>query len=396
MRDPEWARVERITGGASPSARTLPPAELEAGGVNLWMRAYLATPPRSGVSARTRGGLALRDEQQKQARILVIDDEPQNVRYITDVLNWAGYEQVEGVTDPLEAAGRYHEMDPDLVILDLLMPELDGFEVMEAIQETLPDDAYLPILVLTSDISSESRRRALSGGAKDFLNKPMSPTELRLRVDNLLETRFLYLKCASQSQARSARSPRADLPAVDAELELLERWTATIERYGPGEPGRAKRVSWLSGRIAEALGVPGADIELIRRAALLHGLGSAGLDEESLEAGEGSRGLRSESGSGLRILEGTSLPVLETAREMLGGLRESWDGSGVPSGLRGPVIPLVARIVAVAVHFDRLTHGNAAVRPPDDPLEEMERLAGRRFDPSIVQALLQTASTRTV
>lgn len=341
-------------------------------------------------------GLALRDERQDQARILIVDDEPQNVRYITDVLNWAGYDSVEGVTDPSEAEQRFHEVDPDLVILDLLMPGLDGFGVLEAIQKTLPDDAYLPILVLTSDISSESRRRALSSGAKDFLNKPMSPTELRLRVDNLLETRFLYLKCASQAQVRGGRPPSADAGAVDTELELLERWAATLDRSAPGAAGQAKRVSWLSGRLAEELDLPHGEIELIRRAALLHGLGSAGLDGRPLEGTELSRVHAPEPASGLRILEGSSLPVLTTAREMLSGLAESWDGSGVPAGLRGPAIPLVARIVAVAVHFDHLAHGSASVTPPGDPLEEMERLAGQRFDPTIVQALLRTETARTV
>lgn len=343
------------------------------------------------------GGVALQDERQKQARILVVDDEPQNVRYITDVLNWAGYEQVEGVTDPLEAAQRFQEVDPDLVILDLLMPELDGFGVMDAIRALLPDDAYLPILVLTSDISSESRRGALGGGAKDFLIKPMSPTELRLRVDNLLETRFLYLKCASQARALGARSRHGGAHGVDAELQLLERWAASIERDLPDEGGHAKRVSWLSGRLAEALELPSHEIELIRRAALLHDLGSTGVDARPFEHGEPDPlSIRQDSASGLRILEGSALPVLEEAREMLSGIAESWDGSGTPSGLRGPAIPLVARIVAVAEHFDRLSQRSSSVSGEVDPLAEMERLAGHRFDPAIVQALLRTETTRAV
>jgi putative two-component system response regulator len=314
----------------------------------------------------------LQDDRRKQARILVIDDEPQNVRYITDVLNWAGYEQVEGVTDPLEAAQRFQDVGPDLVILDLLMPELDGFGVMEAIRGLQPDEAYLPILVLTSDISSESRRRALGGGAKDFLIKPMSPTELRLRVDNLLETRFLYLKCASLAQARGTRPRPGGEQEVDTELQLLERWAASIDRAQPSEGGHAKRVSWLSGRLAEALELPSHEVELIRRAALLHDLGL-----------------------GSRVLEGSALPVLEKAREMLLGLSESWDGTGT-SGLRGAAIPLVARIVTVADHFDRLTHGDSSPSGHDGPLMEIERLSGQRFDPTIVQALLRTQSVRTV
>ena len=128
----------------------------------------------------------MREDQRAAARIMVVDDEPQNVRYVTDVLQWAGYETVEGLTDPTEAVNRFDDFDPDLVILDLLMPGMNGFEVMDAMRESVPEDVYLPFLILTSDITSESRRRALSGGARDFLTKPMSPTEVRLRVDNLL------------------------------------------------------------------------------------------------------------------------------------------------------------------------------------------------------------------
>ena len=142
---------------------------------------------------------------------MVVDDEPQNVRYVIDVLTWAGYENVEGLTDPIEAVNRFPDYQPDLVILDLLMPGMDGFDAMEAMREHLPSEEYLPFVILTSDISSESRRRALSSGAKDFLTKPMSPTEVRLRVENLLETRMLYLELSAQSN-RPSRSTMTATP----------------------------------------------------------------------------------------------------------------------------------------------------------------------------------------
>lgn len=153
----------------------------------------------------------MRERPFKQARILVVDDEPQNVRYLQDVLGWAGYEHVEGVTESRHALARFLQFDPDLVILDLLMPEKDGFDVMKEIQEAAPEDDYLPILVLTSDTSREARRRALGEGARDFLTKPMSPTEVRIRVGNLLETRFLALRCRRLERALAERGePEAD------------------------------------------------------------------------------------------------------------------------------------------------------------------------------------------
>lgn len=319
---------------------------------------------------------------------MVVDDEPQNVRYVTDVLQWAGYEVIEGWTDPVEAVSRFTGFAPDLVILDLLMPGMDGFEVMEAMQREIGSDAYLPFLILTSDITSESRRRALSSGAKDFLNKPMSPTEVRLRVDNLLETRFLYLECSRQADllhGQTTRSAPRPAPDTDAELELLERWGATIDAMLPGAEGRSKRVSWLSGRIAEALDLPEAIVERVRKTALLHDLGSRPLHAHG-DGRDARDRVHAEPEAGRRLLDGTPLPILDAVREMLGALEERWDGGG-PAGLRGDALPLETRIVQVARAYDDLREGrNGGDLAPSDAIEAE---AGARFDPDVVAALLQ-------
>lgn len=332
------------------------------------------------------------EERRKEARILVVDDEPQNVRYVMDVLEWAGYEKIEGVSSPLEAVERFRELSPDLVILDLIMPELDGFGVMEAIQGGLPEDEYVPFLILTSDISSDSRRRALSSGAKDFLTKPMSPTEVRLRVDNLLETRFLYLECDRQADLLNALTREHGATESDASLELLERWADSIDAGSGAGKGRARRVSWLCGRVAQALELPEREAELVRRAALLSGLGSRRgpvASSPSREPGQAERdGSRPDPEAGARLLEGVSLPVLAKAREMLSALAERWDGSGEPAGLRGPAIPLSARIAAVALHYDHLVNGGPGLGP-SEAADELEGLAGSRFDPGVVAALLR-------
>ncbi len=329
----------------------------------------------------------MRQEQRERARIMVVDDEPQNVRYVTDVLQWAGYERIEGWTDPAEAVSRFAEFAPDLVILDLLMPQMDGFEVMEAMQRQIGADAYLPVLILTSDITSEARRRALTSGAKDFLNKPMSPTEVRLRVDNLLETRFLYLECSRQAdllQGRETGPPSDRVGAPDVELEVLERWGASIDAVLPGAEGRSKRVSWLAGRIAEAMELPEAVVEGVRRAALLHELGSRPLHAQAGNGGARDR-VHVDPEAGARWLDGTTLPILETVREMLAGLDERWDGTG-RAGLRGEAVPIEARIVAVARAYDDLRQGTGHELPAADPIESQ---AGSRFDPGVVAALVQ-------
>jgi putative two-component system response regulator len=128
------------------------------------------------------------------ARILVVDDERVNVVLLERILEQDGYRNVKSVTDPTEAVALYDQFEPDLVLLDLHMPKLDGFAVMKLLSERISDDTFLPLLILTADIRPEIKRRALAAGAKDFVTKPFDRTEVLLRIQNLLETRFLHLR----------------------------------------------------------------------------------------------------------------------------------------------------------------------------------------------------------
>ena len=126
-----------------------------------------------------------------QARILVVDDEPANVRLLERMLGDAGYRQIRGTTDSRQVLALYAEFQPDLILLDLMMPHLDGIEIIRKLQ--IPEDVFLPVLVLTADATSEAKKRALEAGAKDFLTKPFDRLEVLLRIKNLLDTRNLYL-----------------------------------------------------------------------------------------------------------------------------------------------------------------------------------------------------------
>jgi signal transduction histidine kinase len=126
-----------------------------------------------------------------QARILVVDDEPANVRLLERMLAEAGYRQVKSTTDSRQVLALYGEFQTDLILLDLMMPHLDGIAVIQQLR--IPEDVFLPILVLTADATSEAKKRALEAGAKDFLTKPFDRLEVMLRIRNLLDTRRLYL-----------------------------------------------------------------------------------------------------------------------------------------------------------------------------------------------------------
>lgn len=134
----------------------------------------------------------MRDDRLQEAVILVVDDQEANVRLVEALLRKAGYANVHSTTDSRQAVPLFEQHQPDLVVLDLRMPHLDGFEVIEALSRIIPDGGYVPIIVLTADTNRESMYRALSMGARDFLTKPIDAIEATLRIRNLLETRFLH------------------------------------------------------------------------------------------------------------------------------------------------------------------------------------------------------------
>lgn len=126
------------------------------------------------------------------AKILVIDDAEANLRLLEDLLAREGFHQIISTADSTRALDLFKAFEPDLVLLDLMMPELDGYAVLEMLSRHIPKDEYLPVLVLTADATIAAKRKALALGAKDFLTKPFDTIEAMLRIWNLLETRVLY------------------------------------------------------------------------------------------------------------------------------------------------------------------------------------------------------------
>jgi two-component system NtrC family sensor kinase len=133
------------------------------------------------------------------SRILIVDDQPDNLRVLASVLEFAGYAKVKCLIDSREILPTFLDFQPDLVLLDLHMPHVDGLAAMDQLSTVIPQDDYLPVLVLTGDNTSEAKQKALSHGAHDFLSKPLNRTEVQLRVRNLLQTRHLHLQLKSQN-----------------------------------------------------------------------------------------------------------------------------------------------------------------------------------------------------
>jgi putative two-component system response regulator len=332
----------------------------------------------------------------QEARILIVDDQPANVALLEKLLARTGYRHVQSTTDPRIVAGLCATVTPDIVLLDLHMPALDGFGVLEQLRTILPPQAYVPIVVLTADAGEQARRRALAAGAHDFLTKPFDAVEVSLRIRNLLQARFLHLQLAHHNEILEERVRERTEELESARLEILQRLSLAAEYRDDDTGDHIRRVGESAAAIAWQLDLPGEQVELIRQAAPLHDIGKLGVSDTILRkpgklSVEEFAHVKQHARIGQRILDGTQAPVLLLARDIAQTHHERWDGTGYPDGRAGTEIPQAGRIVAVADVFDALTHDRPykTAWPLDKAVEEIVNQRCRHFDPEVVDAFLR-------
>lgn len=331
----------------------------------------------------------------RRARILVVDDHEANVEALTRILHRAGFASIRSTTDPLVAVNLVQEWHPDLVLLDLHMPQLDGFGVLAAIRPQLTDGRYLPVLMLTADSTDETKRRALAGGVKDFLTKPFDATEVLLRIENLLETRLLYATLRDQNALLEQRVAERTRELEEAQIEILQRLAAAAEFRDDDTGHHTQRVGELSALLARELGLDADHVELIRRAAPLHDVGKIGIPDSillkpgRLTVGE-RRVMQRHASIGAAMLAGGRSPLVQAAEAIARSHHERWDGKGYPGSASGEKIPVDARIVAVADFLDALTHDRPYRKAwsIEKTMSAILGERGRHFDPAVVDALV--------
>lgn len=340
-----------------------------------------------------------REQAIVESRVLVVDDQRENVMLLEHVLELSGFTDVHGTTDSGEVLAVCVAEEPDLLLLDLQMPPPDGFEVMQQLEPWTRGTTRMPILVLTADSTRESKTRALSSGASDFLNKPFDTTEVVLRVRNLLLTRILARELHGQNLLLERRVRERTRELEEARLEAVERLALAAEYRDDSTGEHAKRVGRLAAEIARRLDLSDATVDLLRLAAPLHDVGKVAVPDAILAkpgplTADELEAVKLHPIVGGEILGRSRSELLRLSEEIALTHHEWWDGSGYPSGLKGEEIPLPGRIVAVADVFDTLTHRRPwkAAWPAGRALEEIERLRGRQFDPQVVDALLVVAS----
>jgi putative two-component system response regulator len=330
------------------------------------------------------------------ARILIADDLEDNVSVLTRLLTRQGYEHIRATTDSSTVVDLFIEFEPDIVLLDLHMPGLDGVAVIERLNALIPPGTYLPILVLTGDTSAEAKRRTLTAGAKDFLNKPFDISEALLRIRNLLETRRLHVELARTNSSLERKVIARTRQLEASQIDVLERLAAAVEFRDDDTGQHTRRVGRIAAELARACGLSLSEQTLVRRAAPLHDVGKVAVPDSILLkpdrlTPEERTIMQRHAATGARILARGRSPLLRMAEQIAMSHHERWDGAGYPHGLAGEAIPIAARLTSVADIFDALSHDRPYRRawPRERVLAELERESGVGLDPKIVAACLQ-------
>lgn len=372
--------------------------------------------PRGDKQTGANAFLPAKMDVDSTTKILIIDDEPINVKVCQKYLNELGYKRCIGLTDATRAISQIAEEQPDLVILDVMMPVVSGVDILRQIR-LKPELCHIPILILTASTDRSTKLCVLELGASDFLTKPIDPSELAPRVRNVLTVKQHQDNLKNYADTLEAAVQQRTLELEASRQDVIFCLARAVE-YRDDVTGRhVERVGQYAGIIGRALGMEEARVRMLEQAAQLHDVGKVGIsDEVLLKPGKlspeefeqmqrhtlfGKRivermgdhewaKLRQHVLIGSRILDVPRSPLLAMAARIALTHHERWDGTGYPLGLAGEDIPLEGRITAVADVFDALS-SRRPYKPPypvDKCFEIITVESGSHFDPDIVAAFI--------
>lgn len=327
-------------------------------------------------------------------KVLIVDDNPTNLLMFKTLV--ARFEDCEPLTFavPAEALDWCANNGPDLILLDYMMPEIDGITFLARFR-AIPGMGEVPVIMVTADHEKDVRHRALESGANDFLTKPIDKTEFMARMRNTLALRRSERALANRAEWLAQEVKKA-LSVVEArEREAIFLLAKAAEYRDPETGAHILRMSHYSRLIGEKMGMSMEELDLLLAAAPMHDVGKVGIpDAILLKPGKLDdlefTVMKQHARIGWTILQGHSAGnrILEMAAEIALAHHEKFDGSGYPNGVAGKEIPLVGRIVAVADVFDALTSVRPYKRawPVDEAAAFIRQSAGQHFDPNCVNA----------
>ena len=319
----------------------------------------------------------------KEARILICDDIAENRKLLASTIQRYTPYEINITSDGNNVVELAENILPDVILLDIMMPGMDGFEVAKQVKGN-PATSHIPIIFITALGDTESKVKAFEFGGADYISKPFSPKEVVIRINNQLRLSRLMNHLEETVKKRTE-----ELESLNYALVLA---LENANYYNDTETGgHIHRVKYYSTILAKSVGLPEEDISLISRYAPLHDIGKVGiphtiLKKETALTPQEFANIKEHSYIGYKIIDLPGIP--SSAKNIVYYHHERWDGTGYPAGLKGERIPIEARIVALADVYDALR----TKRPYKEPYNEeeavqiIEESSGTHFDPSIVKA----------
>ena len=327
-------------------------------------------------------------------QVLIIDDNRMNLDLFCHMLEMIDYACPKAMHDPIAALEWCAGHTPDLVVVDFMMPGLDGLEFLKRFR-ALPGTEAVPVVMVTAATEMAIRHEALRLSANDFLTKPVNNIEFNVRIGNLLALRRAQLQLSARAESLAEAVQKATADIIAREREVIHRLSRAAEFRDEDTGTHLLRMAAYARLIAQRLGLPAEECELIYEAAPMHDIGKVGIpDAVLLKPGaltpEELAIMRRHPQIGADILADSDVPLLQIGSVIAISHHERYDGKGYPHGLEGEQIPLHGRIVAVADVFDALTT-TRPYKPRWDlqrVLAHMQAERGGHFDPRCVDALL--------
>lgn len=324
-------------------------------------------------------------------KVLIVDDNEMNVNLLRNLM--VKFQNCETVcfTDSKLAVAWCEENDPDLLLVDYMMPNPNGLEVIQKVR-SMVGKKDTPIVMITAVNEKEVRYKALDAGANDFLTKPIDTAELTARVRNMLELRKSQVNMANRAQWLQEEVQKATREIVDREREVVVRLTRAAEHRDPGTGSHIIRMAHYCRILAKYCGFAEEEQDMIMEAAAMHDIGKMGLADSILLkpaslSVEEYETMKTHTLMGYEILNGSNSKLLKMAAEIALYHHEKFDGTGYPKGLKDYDIPLYARICALSDVFDALM----SRRPYKDAwtleetVKEIDGRMGTHFDPDLVK-----------